>query len=791
MKKVLLTTAIGLLSAGLTAQTLKVGSNALGSQVESEKSLREVSPNFQRCGTQTPDAHWDKWFNSQVEQYKQDLQTGKATVNNYTIAVIVHMIHGGQAVGTYPNLTQAQINSQIQVLNEDYGGIGYLSTNYPATAFVGYASATTNSVSAASKDGSGRVAIANTGITFCMATKDPNGNTLAEPGIERINYSTKGWSNPTSFTSASTFQNFIDGTVKPATIWDPHKYINMWVTDENASVGLLGYATFPAGTTLTGIPGGAGTATTDGFWAYTKAFGSKHIYAAGTYDPTYCYGRTCTHEIGHWLGLRHIWGDNGQCGATDYCNDTPPQKGQNNSPPGADYGCPTYPSQANTCTFGGQTNTNGDMFMNFMDYTDDACMYMFTMDQTTRIQTAMQTGTYRSTLTSNAATLCNITVVTPVAAFTYPGTICASQNTSFTDGSTGPPTSWLWSVSPSTGVVITTNTTQNPTINFPAAGTYTVSLTATNGQGSNSVSHAVTVTSCTTSACDTLSNIGNTDTLTLYNATGGGYFTGTNPYGFTGLAEAYAKTQFATNITQVKGGIILFYKNGTKGTKGTGSITLSMVNSNSGPGTTTLASQAFTLTNVGSTATTNHVNYAGNPNLQFSSSIIIPYVAMFGTPGALSADFYLTLSTPASTTDTIAVLSGRANHNAANTGWVKYNGSWLDLNTGTGGTNYSIALIPIACPTSGIIDNSYLGYNINLFPNPSNGLFNFAVALNHATNLNFNVVNTLGQTVFNKTETNMQNGVLTYDLSGYAKGVYFVHITDSDNNKTVKKIIIE
>src|SRR5262245_11186879 len=146
MKKVLLTAAVGLFSASLMAQTLKVGSNALGStQVESEKSLREISPNFQRCGTQTPDAHWDKWFNDQVEQYKQDLQTGKATVNSYTIAVIVHMIHGGQAVGTYPNLTQAQINSQIQVLNEDYGGVGYLSSNYPATAFVGYASATTNS----------------------------------------------------------------------------------------------------------------------------------------------------------------------------------------------------------------------------------------------------------------------------------------------------------------------------------------------------------------------------------------------------------------------------------------------------------------------------------------------------------------------------------------------------------------------------------------------------------------------------------------------------------------------
>jgi len=78
-----------------------------------------------------------------------------------------------------------------------------------------------------------------------------------------------------------------------------------------------------------------------------------------------------------------------------------------------------------------------------------------------------------------------------------------------------------------------------------------------------------------------------------------------------------------------------------------------------------------------------------------------------------------------------------------------------------------------------------------LFPNPTSGHINFAVALNQATNLNFTVLNTLGQTVFVKTETNFTNGVLTYDLSSLAKGVYTVQITDSENNRTVKKIIIE
>lgn len=774
MKKVLLTTAVGLLSAGLMAQTLKTQGNAVDVQGAGQSS---APAKIIRCGTPVPDAKWDNWFNQQVEDYKKAMLEGKATVTSYTIPVVVHIIHGGQAVGTFPNLAQAQINSQITVLNQDYSGTGYNVANYPATAFQAWA--TNQALPAANKDGNGRVAIANTGIQFCMATKDPNGNTMAEPGIDRINYSTKGWSNPTSFTSSSTFQTFIDGTVKPNSIWDPHKYLNMWVTDENSSVGLLGYATFPAGSTLTGIPGGTGTATTDGFWAWAKSFGSKTIYPSGTYDPTYCYGRTCTHEIGHWVGLRHIWGD-ANC-ATDYCNDTPPAQTSN-------FGCPTYPYNAGGCT-SPSNSPNGEMTMNFMDYTDDACMYMFTVDQTARIQTAMQTGTYRSTLNSYAATECNITVTTPTANFTYPGTICASQNTLFSDASSGPPTTWAWSVNPSTGVVITTNTSQNPTINFPAAGTYTVSLTASNSQGNNSTSKVVTVTSCTTSACDTLSNINNTDTLACYNASGGGYFLGTNTYSFTALGEAYAKAQFPTNITQVKGGIILLYRNGAKGTKGTGSLTLSMVNSSSGPGTTVLASKAFTISTATATAATNHVNYAGNPALSFSSNIIIPYVAMFTTPGALSADFFLTLTTPTAAGDTLAVMSGRANHSTTNTAWVKYQGSWLDLATGAG-ANYNMALIPIACPTTGM-DNSYLGYNINLFPNPTSGFINFAVALGHATDLTFEVRNTLGQVVFSKVENNFMNGIITHDLSGLTKGVYFVNITDNENNKTVKKIIIE
>ena len=350
-----------------------------------------------RCATPPPPPEWDAWFNAQVEEFKKGLETGKMTVTNYTIPVVIHVIYGTEAVGTYPNLSQAQLNSQIVVLNQDYSGTGYNTSTYPATAYTHWATA--QALPAANKDANGRVAIANTGIQFCLATKDPNGVTLPEPGIDRVSYTAKGWSNPNSasYNSTTTFMNYIDGTIKPGTIWNPAKYLNMWVTDENTSVGLLGYATFPAGTTLSGISG-PGTSTTDGFWAVANAFGSKNICASGTYDPTYCYGRTCTHEIGHYLGLRHTWGD-GTC-LTDYCNDTPTETAANYA------NCPqVYPFHSGTCT-SPSNSPDGEMTMNFMDYTNDACMYMFSVDQTSRIQTCMQTGTYRTGLNASAALLC-------------------------------------------------------------------------------------------------------------------------------------------------------------------------------------------------------------------------------------------------------------------------------------------------------------------------------------------------------------------------------------------------
>ncbi|MCU0359948.1 MAG: M43 family zinc metalloprotease [Bacteroidia bacterium] len=337
-------------------------------------SAQNPGQNYKRCGTEAPPEAWDVWFNQKVEEYKATNPDYKTSSADYVIPVVFHIIHGGQNEGTFPNVSQAQINSQIPILNADFAGTGFNVSNFSNTNF-------------------SPSLIANCNITFCLAEKDPTGNTLPQKGIDRVNYTSNGWSNPTSFTSSNGFQTYFNNTVKPATIWDPSRYLNIWISDVNSSVGLLGYATFPSGTGLSGLTSGLGTATSDGVWCWSRAIGNT-----GSVQFPFDKGRTLTHEVGHWVGLRHIWGD-GTC-ATDFCNDTPTQQGANT-------GCPIYPTIS--CSNG----PNGDLFMNFMDYCDDACLYMFTPDQRLRIQTAMANGQFRTQLTASSATLCGGS--TPVA----------------------------------------------------------------------------------------------------------------------------------------------------------------------------------------------------------------------------------------------------------------------------------------------------------------------------------------------------------------------------------------
>ena len=321
------------------------------------------------CATPVPDQTWDDWFNARVEEFLDKTPAAQRQMANFSIPVIFHVIHGGEPLGVYPNLSTAQINSQISILNFDYSGFGLNSGNFSNTSFPPSLKANTN-------------------INFCLAEKNPDGYVLFERGVERIDYHDKNWANPNTFGSIAALKTFVDNTVKANTIWDPARYLNIWVTDVNSSVNLLGYATFPAGNGFPDNPPlpGLGTVNDDGVWCSAKAVGD-----IGVQIPNYDKGRTATHEIGHYLGLRHIWGDS-NCGQ-DYCADTPQQQTSNN-------GCPSFPKV--TCS----NAPNGDLFMNFMDYSYDNCMYMFTNDQRTRMQTALTNSPLRNQLTASSATLC-------------------------------------------------------------------------------------------------------------------------------------------------------------------------------------------------------------------------------------------------------------------------------------------------------------------------------------------------------------------------------------------------
>ncbi|MBA2611458.1 MAG: T9SS type A sorting domain-containing protein [Bacteroidetes bacterium] len=760
LKLPLIATAI-CLSYGVSAQTGKIAlkNNAVQVQSNSSKITQRT------CGTEAPGAQWDAWFNKQVEDFKIANQNGKAQMVNYTIPVVVHVIHSGQAVGVGFNISQAQVIDQINILNADYAGTGLNNGNAPA-------------VFSPLK--------ANCNISFCLAQKNPSGVTLTEPGIDRVNAVTNGWST-TGYTQAYT-----DATIKPATIWDPTRYLNIWALDLGS--GLLGYATFPAASGNTGLGGPFGTTTTDGVVILNKAIGS--IGSAVTNAP-YHKGRTTTHEVGHWLGLRHIWGD-GNC-LTDYCNDTPTAQQSN-------FGCPTHPYKVGVCA----GNTTGEMFMNFMDYTDDLCMYMFTTDQRTRMQTTMANGTYRSQLTTSAATLCTIAAATPTAGFLMSTTGCVGSAVSVTNTTNGTPApTYVWSSVSPTGVSFTPNNTASaPSINFTNPGTYSITVAATNSLGTNSQTKVITISNCAVVCADTLTNVSPTGTLMVGaagsdTATPGcspkaGYIAGSNCYKDKEKAEYFPTSMYSSIASpQIKSVIVLFYKNGTQGTGGTASMAVNMklyTGTMAGGPTATTAPFGQVNANIGNivaVTATNQVNYVGSQPIVYTNPIIRPYRYLLASPVNAPATngFFASVTLPTTAGDTAVIFDDPSV--ATGTNWELWSdNTWHDLATAWTGYSTSLAILPeIQCGVTGINKNSVLDANVSLHPNPSNGLINIIATLPNAQNLEITVHNSLGQLISSTKHNGVTSNVFNMDLSSYSNGVYIVTINNGEE-KIVKRLIL-
>ncbi|REC77993.1 zinc metalloprotease [Chryseobacterium elymi] len=256
-----------------------------------------------------------------TEKFANDLKMGKVLADGtIEIPVIVNVLYRTST----ENISDAQIQSQINTLNADFSATNSDINKIPAE----FAS----------------TASGNTGIKFRLVT------------VNRKSTTVRSWRTNDAMKKSST--KGIDAT-------DPTHYFNIWVVSDMG--GILGYATFPESSGL----------WNDGVVVAAKYFGN-------TSSAPYNLGRTATHEVGHYLNLRHIWGD-ANCG-NDLVADTPTQTTAN-------YGKPTYPLY-NTCS-GVQRSV---MFMNYMDYVDDAAMFMFSSGQKTRMQSVVASSGARSGL---------------------------------------------------------------------------------------------------------------------------------------------------------------------------------------------------------------------------------------------------------------------------------------------------------------------------------------------------------------------------------------------------------
>ncbi|MGH2647964.1 MAG: M43 family zinc metalloprotease [Ginsengibacter sp.] len=290
----------------------------------------------QRCGT----PEYTKQHNSDLVFSTATPDTSDAGIRDtlpgevIVVPVVIHILYNSSA----QNISDQQVLSQLTALNNDYRRLNADTVNTPVPF---------------------RSVAADTRIVFCLAKVDPNGRYTT--GIIH------------KHTSSGLFLS--DDEMKFSSsggddAWDSKKYLNIWVC--NLFGRTLGYAVMPGG-----------PAEKDGIVIQYTAFGT-----IGTAAAPFDKGRTVTHEVGHWLGLRHLWGD-ALCG-DDGIADTPPQETSNSD-------CPSFP-HLSSCS----NSPNGDMFMNYMDFTNDACMNMFTQGQKNEMRSLFALGNVRNSFLNSA-----------------------------------------------------------------------------------------------------------------------------------------------------------------------------------------------------------------------------------------------------------------------------------------------------------------------------------------------------------------------------------------------------
>lgn len=364
----------------------------------------------------------------QLEAFTQSFDPNSSERAIKVVPVVFHIIHNYGP----ENIPREQVEDAVRILNEDYQLLNE-DQNEVVSAFAGI--------------------IGNTQFEFRLARKDPNGN--CTDGITR---------------TVSTLTYEANDNVKDLISWPSNRYLNIWVADKVLAGGVRvgGYAY---------QPGNAPGSNNDGIIVDHRQLGS-----VGTSNGSNFAARTLTHEVGHWFNLDHTWGSSNQPGLASNCNiddgvsDTPNTIGV------ADQSCNLTQNTCGTL----------DNVQNYMDYSN--CAKMFTVGQSNRMIAAINSSAgNRNNLWSTS----NLTFTgvngdpvqcAPVADFyAQANTSCDNSSITLYDASYNAAVdgtwSWNWTIS---GGTPATSTEQNPSVSYPAPGTYPVSLTVTNAAGTDS-----------------------------------------------------------------------------------------------------------------------------------------------------------------------------------------------------------------------------------------------------------------------------------------------------------------
>lgn len=653
----------------------------------------------------------EDWTRAYLDQ--QAAQAGgteNATSVPKVIPVVVHVIH----YGGIENISKAQILDQIDSLNKDFNRLNADTIDTPLIF---------------------RPLSGSANVEFRMAQLDPNGN--CTDGIVRV-YS------PLTFDARNN--------VKALSYWPSNQYLNMWIVASIANTGgspgqVIGFAQFP----------GTGTAATDGVVIKHDFMGS-----IGTAAGSGGNGRTSTHEIGHWLNLRHIWGD-AQCG-NDFVSDTPAQFEANLSI------CPSWPHVSN-CP---GNAPNGDMFTNYMDYTNGDCQDQFSIGQCARMNATLASAVSgRNNLSTPANLIATGTDGTPAVLcapkadfIPRPQFICEGGSVLFKDISwRGEATSRTWTFP---GGTPATDTAANPVILYSTPGTYDVTLTVTNSAGSDTK----TVTGMIVVSPNAVST-----TVPYSEGFEGGVFP-TNDWH---LINANGGSQWEVNNVAAS----------------TGSYSINLYNyAGNDKGPDEFVTNAFNLSNITGTMMTFDVSFALSSatatntdklSVYFSSNCGQTWTPRYNKSGAtlatttsiVAGDFYPTSNQWRTETVNLVPTTVSTKPN------VRFR---FEFTHDTGNNLYidNINLTGVVGVNEINADNA----DVTVYPNPSSSFTYVDFNMTYGGKVNIDVSDALGRVVSTFTDE-LPAGPHQYTMNqDLAKGVYFVRLSFGSESIT-KKVVIK